>query len=80
MPKTSRNINSPSDGLEITPGTPFPACVAVNCASAGSGTVTWAGTGRTTTFYFTLGNNALQITNVSADGLTADGLVALYND
>lgn len=72
-------LNSPSVGRDITPGTPFKACAGVNCyTTAGVGTVTWLD-GSTSSFYFTLGNNACQITNVASGGLTASGLTALYN-
>lgn len=74
-----REINSPSSGKAITPGTPFRACAGVNCyTTAGVGTVTWLD-GTTSSFYFQLGNNACQITNVASGGLTASGLTALYN-
>ncbi len=76
---TKRNTNSPSGGKAITPGTPFDACVGVNCfTTAGVSTVTWLD-GSTSTFYFNLGNNALQITNIAAGGTSA-GFLALYND
>lgn len=74
-----REVNSPGIGRAITPGTPFKACIGVNCyTTAGVGTVTWLD-GSTSSYYFQLGNNDLQITNVASGGLAAAGLTALYN-
>lgn len=74
-----RELNSPCKGVAIVAGTPFDGCIGVNCyTTAGVGTVTWLD-GSTSSFYFNLGNNACQITNIAAGGLTAAGLTALYN-
>ena len=76
---TKRNINPATGGKDIVLGTPFNCCIAVNCGTAGTNTVTWAD-GSTSLFTFIVGSaNPCQITNVAADG-AADDLVALYND
>jgi len=70
-------VNGPAvKGVAITPATPFTACRAVNCDSAGSATVTWFD-GTTSTYYFELGNNPISIKNVAAGG-SQGNLVALY--
>lgn len=73
----NRNVNGPVAGRVITPDTPFNACVGVNCAVAGASTVTWLD-GSTSSFYFVVGNNALQITNIASGGASS-GFIALYN-
>lgn len=77
-PRVNKNINTAAKGVAIADNTPFPPCIAVNAASAGSLTVTWLDDS-TSTFYFVQGsNNPCQIKQVGA-GAAAAGLVALYN-
>ncbi len=71
-----RNIASASGGKAIVADVSFDGCRAVNCATAGSSTVTWID-GSSTTYYFTQGINPIQITLVASGG-AASGLVALY--
>ena len=73
-----RSVNSATGGRAIADSTTFDGCIAVNCATAGALTVTWLD-GSTSSYYFTQGNNAIQITKVGT-GAAAAGLIALYND
>lgn len=72
-----RELHSATKGVAITADQDFPVCRAVNCDSAGSATVTWAD-GGTSTHYFSLGDNPIQITRVASAGKTAGNLEALY--
>ena len=78
MPMPSNEIRCATGGKDITPGTPFDVCRAVNCETAGAAeSVTWAD-GSTSALYFIQGYNPVQLTNISASNLDASGLVALY--
>jgi hypothetical protein len=70
-------IGPANRGVAIVMDTPFAECRAVNCATAGSATVTWPDN-TTSTFYFTQGTNPISIINVASSGATAATLVALY--
>jgi hypothetical protein len=73
----NRNINCATKGIAIADSVAFAPCAAVNCATAGSLTVTWLD-GQTSTYYFMQGINPVQLQMVGA-GAAAAGLVALYN-
>ncbi len=62
-------------GKNITVGTPFDSCRAVSCGTAGLSVVDWAD-GSQSNYYFVLGPNPVQITNVVSGA--AANLSALY--
>jgi len=69
-------VFSATGGKAIVAGTPFDCCRAVNCATAGASTVTFADDS-VVSYYFVQGNNPIQIKLVAGGGAAA-GLVALY--
>ncbi len=73
----NKTTHSATKGVAIADSTDFQPCFAVNCASAGALTVTWLDN-TTSSYYFTLGINYVQIQRVGA-GAAAAGLIALYN-
>ncbi len=72
-----RATHSAEHGAAIVAGTPFPPCRAVLAGTGGAATVTFR-SGSTATVVLTAGYNPISITNVSASGLTAANLTALY--
>jgi hypothetical protein len=75
--RVNKNLNTATKGVAIVADTPFAPCVAVNCGTAGISTVTWLDDS-TSTYYFGLGINPIQIKLVASGGAASD-LVALYN-
>lgn len=73
----NKSLNTSTKGVAVTPDTPFAPCFAVNAAVAGASTVTWLD-GTTSSYYFVVGNNPIQIQNIASGG-TSSGFVALYN-
>ncbi len=76
-PYVNKSLNSATKGVAIADSTAFQPCVAVNAAVAGALTVTWLDD-TTSSYYFVLGVNPIQIKMVGA-GAAAASLVALYN-
>jgi hypothetical protein len=66
-----------TQAVAIVAGTPFRKTAAIYAGTAGNATLTINDTA--VTFALTAGYHKLAVTNVSASGLTAGGLIALYN-
>jgi len=70
-------VRSAVGAVVVTAGTPFSPCRCLNVTTAGAATVTFAD-GTTASIYLIQGYNPISVTNVSAAGLAAAGIVALY--
>lgn len=80
MAKPPLYSNVPAVGIvAVTPGTPFQVCRALLVGTAGAATVTCAdGSTVATLIPLQAGYNPISVMNVSATGLTAANIWALY--